>query len=547
MRHIFLFVVPVLATASFASLSEAAPIPNRAVHTNNNRFRIPYRFDKEEMRRLNAREIRLYASTNQGTQWQQVQSVAPADGKFEFLAPQDGEYWFAVRTLDGQGRLHPEGNVIEPGLKVIVDTAPPQLSVSVRQIAPGRVQLTWNATDSHLDPIKLRLEYVQSGGQKWQQVSVTPQAAGKTSWSVPNGGTVAVRGSIADYAKNTVRAQAQARIEPANQAVPKPSVPDFSQPIASGNSVDGMRTSFPNSHPQHPQVVPQQQVAPRIPDTTNNGIAVNPSLTESQAITSTPFTPNQFGQPPFDLFRAQNMATQPASQPNWETKLPSQPNGLGARRSSGRVRTVRTKRFQIDYRIDDVGASGISRVELFITQDAGQKWWKYGDDPDRKSPFQVEVPGDGTYGFALRVHSGVGLAEDPPQPGEPASIVIVVDQSPPVVHLMPLQQGTGPDLNKILIRWRITDQNPSEKPISLSYSPSPSGPWEPISGWQPDTGRFVWKVTSGVPSKLYVRLVARDSVGNMSKVETPQPVLVDLTKPSARIVDVEPVEPRQAF
>ena len=157
-----------------ASVGHAAPIPDRAVHTNKTRFRIPYRFDQEEMQRLNAREIRLYVSTNQGTQWQQVQSVQPDDGRFEFQAPQDGEYWFAVKTLDGQGQLHPQGNVIEPGLKVIVDTAPPQFDITLRQSAPGRVQLEWNASDATLDPLQLKLEFIQAGGQQWQQVSVTP-------------------------------------------------------------------------------------------------------------------------------------------------------------------------------------------------------------------------------------------------------------------------------------------------------------------------------------------------------------------------------------
>ena len=105
-------------------------------------------------------------------------------------------------------------------------------------------------------------------------------------------------------------------------------------------------------------------------------------------------------------------------------------------------------------------------------------------------------------------------------------------------------QGEGTAQNKILLRWKISDQNPAEKPVSLSYSANRSGPWEPITGWLPDTGSFVWTVTTGVPSKLYIRLVARDAIGNTSRVETPHPVLVDLKKPSARIVDIQAVERR---
>lgn len=207
--------------------------------------------------------------------------------------------------------------------------------------------------------------------------------------------------------------------------------------------------------------------------------------------------------------------------------------------SNGRFRAVKSHRFEVNYRIDDVGPSGVSAVELFVTQNNGQKWWKYGDDADKQSPFVVEVPEDGVYGFAIRVRSGAGLADEPPQSGEEPSVVIVVDRTPPTVQLQPIQQGAGGQMNKLTISWRIADDNPSDKPISLAYSANPNGPWEPICGWQPDTGSYAWSVGHGVPSRLYIRLVARDAAGNHSFVDTPQPLLVDLSKPTGRIVDVE--------
>jgi len=176
-----------------------------------------------------------------------------------------------------------------------------------------------------------------------------------------------------------------------------------------------------------------------------------------------------------------------------------------------------------------------------VTQDNGTKWRKYGNDLDRKSPFQVEVPKDGVYGFALRVRSGVGLAADPPQPGEKPSIVISVDQSPPSVQLLPVQQGQGAALNQLQIHWKVTDDNPADKPIALYYAANQEGPWEPINGWQDNLGSYNWTVGAGVPTKLYIRVVARDAAGNVSRAETDRPIIVDLAKPSARIVDVETV------
>jgi hypothetical protein len=208
---------------------------------------------------------------------------------------------------------------------------------------------------------------------------------------------------------------------------------------------------------------------------------------------------------------------------------------------------VNSTRFQIDYRIDQVGPSGVGRVELFITQNNGEKWWKYGDDADLQSPFQVEVPGDGIYGFELRVRSGVGLAEDSPRPGEKPSLIIVVDQTPPVVQLMPVRQGQGANLNKLTIEWQMADDNPADDPIALYFSSNPNGPWEPVSGWQRNTGSYVWAVGPGVPSRLFIQLLARDTAGNLSHTETQQPIVVDLTKPTARIVDVESLAPAPRY
>ena len=46
-------------------------------------------------------------------------------------------------------------------------------------------------------------------------------------------------------------------------------------------------------------------------------------------------------------------------------------------------------------------------------------------------------------------------------------------------------------------------------------------------------------VGTGVPPEFYVRVMVRDVAGNIGKAETTSPIIVDLTRPTARIVDVE--------
>lgn len=520
-----------LACSTLVSSAETWAQQPNAIFTNQPGFRIPYRFDQAEMRRLRAKEIRLFLSRNGGLEWQHVQTVAPEAGRFDFKAAVDGEYWFAVRTLDGAGQLHPDANVVEPGLVVNVDRTAPDLQLLLQQLEPGKVQLSWSVSDANLDPTKLTLEFSQ-GGANWQPVSIKAQSAGQTNWSVPTGGQVSVRGSATDRAGNVGSAQTSVAVQAGGLGGPmrkRPDASDYTQPIA-GNSLSPSPEPTGN-FPFGPSA--NNSVAPPPPGDPFSAFPPpsNRSITPTQAPTQFP------GESKIANSFPQTSVASTAGQGRINTAE------WGANRSrfnsNGRFRAVKSHRFEVNYRIDDVGPSGVSAVELFVTQNNGQKWFKYGDDQDKQSPFVVEVPEDGLYGFAIRVRSGAGLADDPPQTGEEPSVVIVVDRTPPQVQLLPMQQGAGGQMNKITISWRMADDNPSDKPISLAYSANPNGPWEPICGWQPDTGNYVWNVGQGVPSRLYVRLVARDAAGNHSFVDTPQPLLVDLSKPTARIVDVE--------
>lgn len=512
-----------------AAAADAAPIPTAPIFTNKLKFRIPFHYDTNELSRLGAREIRLYVSRDHGRGWQQVQSVAPDAGKFNFQAPSDGEYWFIVRTLDSKNHLHPDATVNDPGLQVIVDTTLPKLELELRQPAPGKVQLLWTASDEHLDPTQLRLEYMQPGLADWQPVSVVPKAGGQTGWAIPQGGIVAVRGSIADFARNTAQDQVQLRIAPGNQAVPRPDSPDSRQPVAGPQN--GPRENLALTLPEHfPSSVPgsTRPASAAAGRGAGDDVQFGPA-TSSETVSSVPAPRNSF------VSLKPEDRPQTGTQPGAAASTGDQPRQPG----EGRQRVVNTKTFQIGYKLQDVGPSGVSSVELFITQDNGATWYRYGSDDDNQSPIQVEVPREGTYGFALSVRSGAGLASEPPQNGDRPAIVVVVDQTAPKLEIFPVEQGRGKNLNKLLFSWRCTDESLPEKPVSIYYSPNGQSPWQPISGPVENTGSFIWTVGQGVPSKFFVRIEARDMAGNVQTVDSPQPVVIDLSRPTAKIIDVE--------
>ncbi|WP_339732522.1 hypothetical protein [uncultured Gimesia sp.] len=531
MRLLTFLVVSCCSWGILTDSSQAAAVPSAPVYTSKTQFRIPYHYDQAEIDRLGAREIRLYVSTDRGVTWNHLKSVSPSTRKFPFEATQDGEYWFSVRTLDSKNQLHPSGRVFEPGLRVVIDTTPPQLELDLRQISPGKVQLIWNAEDRYLDPSKLVLEYSQNESQNWQRVIVAPHGKGQTTWSISQGGVVAVRGMIKDRADNMGSSQKKIRVvASASRTVPKKKqdLLDFNQPIASGGIPDNSLT-LSEPEPLAPYSSQGQDSQPK-PLEQQNPLANNNQL---PSVFPKAGTGSQSMQ---DSVKGQFVADAPEKRPHYaKNRYPASEKNWAPERKQ----VLNGTQFQIGFQVDEVGPSGIGAIELYITEDNGQKWYKYGEDEDKKSPFHVEVPHDGIYGFALRVRSGVGLADALPKTGEKPDVVIVVDRTAPAIKLHPIKQGLGGEANKVTISWAMSDQNPAEKSIAINYSTQPNGPWEPIVNWQEDMGRFTWSVGPGNPSKFYLQVVARDSAGNITKEVTPDPIILDLTKPSGRIVDVE--------
>jgi len=533
------------------------------IYTSRKAFRIPYQYDPQEIARLGSQEVRLYVSQTRGQNWQATQKVNPQVGRFDFQATTDGEYWFAVQTVDRNNQLHPGGSDFQPGLIVIVDTTKPSLKIDLKQAGPGRVALQWSIDDVSVDTASIFLEFTQTGMADWQQIPVKPSKSGQTSWAIPSGGLVAVRGRAKDSAGNEAQSQYQIDITPTGNQPIAPStpsgIPDFNAAIASQQNPllsqtpgqfgipSGSQypaTTTPGSNPMLGALPPRASSPPN--DYTSNSAIPLPGSSPTQQLPSgSPFGPAVTGTTPgtgsggfpapggnIPGWQQQNVSAIPGTANTSQIPAYQPPGPVGHR-------TVKSRQFNIDYRIDDIGPSGVSTIELFVSQDNGDKWYRYGRDEDQRSPFEVEVPSDGVYGFVMRVVSGAGLTDPPPQPGERPEISIVVDSSPPIVNLFPLQQGTGADTNRILITWKAADQKMADRPIALSYAANPDGPWQQISDWLPNTGQYIWNVSKGIPPRLYVRVVARDAAGNLARVDTPQPVLVDLAKPTARIVDVE--------
>ena len=206
-----------------------------------------------------------------------------------------------------------------------------------------------------------------------------------------------------------------------------------------------------------------------------------------------------------------------------------------------RPRMVNSPRFELEYEFESVGPAGVSKVELWGTRDGGRSWTSYGIDPDNRSPMPISVAGEGLYGFRIVVESGTGLRGAPPQSGEEPEIWVGVDTIKPTARLTTAELGGGDRSGELTIHWEAGDSLLAARPIALSYSQTPGGPWTTIAAGLANSGAFTWRLDNRVPDRVYLRLEARDEAGNTQLFEAADPVSLDPVRPKGRIRGVRPV------
>jgi hypothetical protein len=197
-------------------------------------------------------------------------------------------------------------------------------------------------------------------------------------------------------------------------------------------------------------------------------------------------------------------------------------------------------RFGLEYDVNTVGPGGVSEVELWATRDGGQSWSRWGADPDRRSPFEVEVDGEGVFGFRIVVMSRGGLASRPPQPGEEADSWVVVDATAPRVILRGAAYGEDERAGQLEITWDAADTNLTDKSVTLSYSDREEGPWTRIVGDLANQGSHFWRVDSRAPPRIFIKVEVRDGAGNVASDQTREPIRVEGLVPSGKIRRIIP-------
>ncbi|MER3415169.1 MAG: hypothetical protein C4297_03025 [Gemmataceae bacterium] len=478
--------------------------------TNQKSFQIPIELKLDPAQQKQIEQLLLYVSTDKGKTWLEAAVASVQQQAFPFFAPHDGEYWFSLVMVDRNRRREPaDVAAAPPELIVVVDTKKPVVRILRLEHERQGVLVEWEVSDEYPDLNTLKIEKKQGDNAAWEPVSsVTPSLRGRTLVAADVRQPLALRIQVQDLAGNV--GVVTRELAPSSVLTPAPNSESESlRPIMPTSNKSGAPSTAAYEPPPFPAAVSSESGTVARPGDVVPGVIASSDAPARPRSTAAPL--EQVASPP--------SAPQPAG--------PVMPA----------VQYVNSLRFDLDYEIARVGPSGVGTVELWVTRDDGRTWQRLGEDPDRRPPFPVELQEEGVYGFKLIVRNKAGLGRGIPQPGESPDVRVEVDVTPPQAKLY-APEADPRKKDTLTLVWEVIDRNLATRPIAIKWAERPEGPWQVIASDLPNTGRYLWKLPQEIPYRVYLRLEAQDQAGNISVAETPQPVLVDLQEPDARILGV---------
>jgi hypothetical protein len=473
------------------------------VHFGQRGFQIP--ITVQPGRRAEVKSLVLYSSRDQGRTWQNVGHAGPDKPGIDFLAKEDGMYWFSIAVIDQSNRQDPIDISRAPvGQKVLIDTIKPQVRLLHAERVGNEVRVSWEAFDEHPDWPTFRLEYKPNDQPRtaWMPLPIhSPSPRGNHTIVPGITGPITVRVAMKDMAGN----------EGYDERV---------VPAALGSSVatkvdPGLQRTGGGAPPFEGAKGP----LPLPPGTDGPDITARPVGThggmEHLAPTPPPVTPGITPDGPG-----------PAAGP-----LPT-------------VKVVNKREVKLRFGVEKCGPSGLGSVEVYLTADEGATWEKAAPiavqmpqvpgpgNPPASGSVTVALPRDGIiYGFYIVVKSRLGKGDSAPTSGRAPQVRIEMDTTPPEAILR-MPQPDPTHNNQMVFTWTANDRNLDNNPITLEWASKPEGPWEIIGEPKlPNTGSYTWTVTSRIPFQVFLKMTVRDKAGNSSVATTPKAIPMDVSSP----------------
>jgi len=512
----------------------ATPVLKK-IYTNKAAFKLPLQI--AEPMRGQLREVLLYMKDGADGAWTLKESVSPSQKEFICRVAHDGEYSFAVGTVDKHGQRVPADLYqITPNVTVVVDRQAPDVEVHPVIGTVGESEVQCTVRDANPDSNKTKLEYL-AADQSWQPLEPVVGRPGFFKASVPDALRNGVRATVTDLAGNTTTKEI-----------------NLCQPAAK-QFADAKPLVFPaRETPTTPQQFPDVKGATTLPDP-QTALTAAESQSDKVAMPPMPGSASASGSlPQKALADASGSGMAGSTAAPGCASLPSSEHGTDALAAPSTLRgqarpgdstsgistpqLINSLHVSMKYQVDQEGPGGVSKVEVWMTTDDGQNWQLLCEDPDRRSPVEFDLPREGVYGLSLVVSSGAGSGGTPPQRGDVPDWRIEVDTTKPVAQLTSIRPGSGPEAGTFLITWMASDKNLKPDAIDLEFATQPNGPWMAIAKGLKNDGSYRWPGAGITTGEFYFRMTASDMAGNVTECTWPQPVVLGPSRLKAHVLGV---------
>jgi len=565
-----LVVASWLIGAGRAPAAEPADAPQLPplVRSKDHALTIPFQVPEQRGKKgeTAVRRVMLQVSRDLGGTWESAGEAAPEAGGVGFRAVADGEYWFRLRGVDGQGRLLGGPG---PDMRVLVDAAGPRLSARVWRGVDGEIVCRFAAADDSINLASLKVEYRAAGDPGWKTVAAEGILARQTPahlvgeeiwWAGEQVESLTVRLAVADAAGNrTVRQFTLEKTDPlVDQAAlaAEIGVPPLPEPPAGGIADRSLAaTGSPVANGALPPRVgrPAGSAGAWEAETAavwSGGESRAGSPREPLAAAAREGADERARLPSVLVARTVDEASVPADR----TAAPAGADGpRPAANPAGGVagdgleyrgrplRLSRSRRFTWDFEVPADASSapgGGSQAVLWATRDGGTTWEPAASAEAARGSLDVQLPAAGLYGFRLE------LAVDPgstgPRAGDSPETWVGIDEEPPQVELTGTERLEG-DGDALVIRYRAQDILLTPRSTRILFSPHGSGPWATITSGADNEGAYTWKPDRGAPARVYIRIEVSDAAGNIGTATSPEPVAVAPSRFTGRLGELKPL------
>ena len=532
-----------------AGMGFSAADDDETVYTRERAFRIPLEITEAE--RKSAAWIRLMVSTDSGKTWSRVREESPKRSTVTFRAPGDGNYWLALAVVGHDEKMRPANPAdLKPGLKVVIDSAKPEVSLEAVKTRSGLRGVRWNVKDgSPEDKHSLKCAVWDEKAKAWKPRSLA-EMRNNTLWFGRNEVVTKMQLAVGDAAGNECISQIdidgdrflcgdQESFVLANRAPTPAQFAEKGKPRvesrtmaeieqASARSAEAAEKMTPAERPSELKTAMAEASPLPSSKASKTKAAKPPATTEDEA----PALPETEPAAAKSMVKKASAPAVPETEPVAEKAMVKK---ASATMDSEAVEVKPTAKKPVDSEADsDISFSNRRTtvlhyemtsapkgelVELWGVKDGGKDWIRLGRDEDGASPMEAAFPEDGRWGISLVYGDANGSGK--PTKDDAPSATVEVDTKKPKVVIGDIRM----EKNRIRLSWKATDANLVDDCVRVSYSREPSGPWQTIAVQQACDGEYLWKPTEEMAAKaLYFRFDATDRAGNIGSAATNKPL-----------------------